>query len=145
MIKLADRLHNMRTLGPLRPVKRRRIAQETLEIYIPIANRLGIYTIRHELENLVFKAIHPIRYDVLEHAVDKAGGHRKELIDKINQALGSRLVEMSIDSNIVSLWRIILACDPRVILPSVTYMPATLFPRAEKMARTSPCPAITST
>ena len=102
MIKLADRLHNMRTLGPLRPDKRRRIAQETLEIYIPIANRLGIYTIRHELENLVFKAIHPIRYDVLEHAVDKAGGHRKELIDKINQALGSRLVEMSIDSNIVS-------------------------------------------
>ena len=102
MIKLADRLHNMRTLGPLRPDKRRRIAQETLDIYIPIANRLGIYTIRHELENLVFKAIHPIRYDVLEHAVDKAGGHRKELIDKINQALGSRLVEMSIDSNIVS-------------------------------------------
>ena len=102
MIKLADRLHNMRTLGPLRPDKRRRIAQETLEIYIPIANRLGIYTIRHELENLVFKAIHPIRYDVLEHAVDKAGGHRKELIDKINQALGSRLVEMSIDSNILS-------------------------------------------
>jgi RelA/SpoT family (p)ppGpp synthetase len=102
MIKLADRLHNMRTLGPLRPDKRRRIAQETLEIYIPIANRLGIYTIRHELENLVFKAIHPIRYEVLEHAVDKAGGHRKELIDKINQALGSRLVEMSIDSNIVS-------------------------------------------
>lgn len=102
MIKLADRLHNMRTLGPLRPDKRRRIAQETLEIYIPIANRLGIYTIRHELENLVFKAIHPVRYDVLEHAVDKAGGHRKELIDKINQALGSRLVEMSIDSKIVS-------------------------------------------
>ncbi len=102
MIKLADRLHNMRTLGPLRPDKRRRIAQETLEIYIPIANRLGIYTIRHELENLVFKAIHPIRYDVLEHAVDKAGGHRKELIDKINQALSSRLVEMSIDSNILS-------------------------------------------
>lgn len=102
MIKLADRLHNMRTLDALRPDKRRRIAQETLEIYIPIANRLGIYTIRHDLENLVFKAIHPLRYDVLEHAVDKFGGHRKELIDKINQALSSRLVEMSIDSNIVS-------------------------------------------
>ena len=102
MIKLADRLHNMRTLGALRPDKRRRIAQETLEIYIPIANRLGIYIIRHELENLVFKAIHPMRYRVLEHAVDKAGGHRKEIIDKINQALGSRLVEMSIDSQILS-------------------------------------------
>jgi len=102
MIKLADRLHNMRTLGPLRPDKRRRIAQETLEIYIPIANRLGIFTIRHELENLVLKAMYPMRYRVLEHAVEKAGGHRKELIDKINQALSARLVEMGIDSQIVS-------------------------------------------
>jgi guanosine-3',5'-bis(diphosphate) 3'-pyrophosphohydrolase len=102
MIKLADRLHNMRTLGPLKPDKRRRIAQETLEIYIPIANRLGIYTIRHELENLVFKAIHPVRYRVLEHAINKASGHRKELIEKINQALGARLVDMSIDAQIVS-------------------------------------------
>jgi len=102
MIKLADRLHNMRTLGALKPEKRRRIAQETLDIYIPIANRLGIFTIRHELQDLVFKAIHPVRYQVLEHAVDKASGHRKELIDKINQALASRLVEMSIDAQIVS-------------------------------------------
>ena len=102
MIKLADRLHNMRTLGPLKPAKRRRIAQETLEIYIPIANRLGLYTIRYELQDLVFKAIHPVRYQVLEHAVNKASGHRKELIEKINQALASRLVEMSIDAQIVS-------------------------------------------
>ena len=102
MIKLADRLHNMRTLGALKPEKRRRIAQETLEIYIPIANRLGIYTIRHELENLVFKAVHPLRYKVLEHAVDKYSGHRKELIEKINQALGARLVDMSIEAQVVS-------------------------------------------
>lgn len=102
MIKLADRLHNMRTLGALRPDKRRRIAQETLEIYIPIANRLGIYTIRHELENLAFKAMYPMRYRVLENAVNKASGHRKELIEKINQALGARLVDMSIDAKIVS-------------------------------------------
>ena len=102
MIKLADRLHNMRTLGALKPEKRRRIAQETLDIYIPIANRLGIYTIRHELENLVFKAIHPIRYLVLESAVNKVSGHRKELIEKINQALSSRLVEMSLGATIAS-------------------------------------------
>ena len=102
MIKLADRLHNMRTLDALRPDKRRRIAQETLDIYIPIANRLGIYIIRNELENLALKAMYPVRYDVLEHAVDKAGGHRKEIIDKVNQALGSRLVEMEIDSKFVS-------------------------------------------
>jgi RelA/SpoT family (p)ppGpp synthetase len=102
MIKLADRLHNMRTLGALKPEKRRRIAQETLEIYIPIANRLGIYTIRHELENLVFKAMHPIRYQVLKNAVSKASGHRKELIETINQALSARLVDMSIDAQIAS-------------------------------------------
>ena len=102
MIKLADRLHNMRTLGALRPDKRRRIAQETLDIYIPIANRLGIYTLRHELENLVFKAMYPMRYRVLENAVNKVSGHRKELIDKINQALGARLVDMSINAQIVS-------------------------------------------
>ncbi len=102
MIKLADRLHNMRTLGALKPEKRRRIAQETLEIYIPIANRLGIYTIRHELENLVFKAVHPLRYLVLENAVNKSSGHRKEVIEKINQALGARLVDMSIDAQIFS-------------------------------------------
>ncbi|MDT8282848.1 MAG: RelA/SpoT family protein [Gammaproteobacteria bacterium] len=102
MIKLADRLHNMRTLSSLRPDKRRRIAQETLDIYIPIANRLGIYTIRHELEDLVLKAVHPVRYRVLAHAVEKSGGHRKELIDKINQALSSRLVEMSIEAQITS-------------------------------------------
>jgi guanosine-3',5'-bis(diphosphate) 3'-pyrophosphohydrolase len=102
MIKLADRLHNMRTLGALKPEKRRRIAQETLDIYIPIANRLGIYTIRHELEDLVFKAIHPLRYLVLESAVNKVSGHRKELINKINQALSSRLVDMSLGATISS-------------------------------------------
>jgi RelA/SpoT family (p)ppGpp synthetase len=102
MIKLADRLHNMRTLGALKPEKRRRIAQETLEIYIPIANRLGIFTIRYELENLVFQAIHPMRYRVLENAVNKISGHRKELIEKINQALGARLADMSIDAQISS-------------------------------------------
>ncbi len=102
MIKLADRLHNMRTLGALRPEKRRRIAQETLDIYIPIANRLGIFTIRHELEDLVLKAMHPLRYEVLKHAVNKSSGHRKEVIDKINQALGARLVDMSIEAQMMS-------------------------------------------
>ena len=81
-------------IDALRPDKRRRIAKETLEIYIPIANRLGIYTIRHELEDRVLRALHPLRYRVLEHAVNKASGHRKELIEKINSALGARLVEI---------------------------------------------------
>ena len=100
MIKLADRLHNMRTLGALRPDKRRRIAQETLEIYIPIANRLGIYTMRHEMEDLVLKAKYPLRYKVIEHAVNKASGHRKEVINKIDKALVTRLNEMGLDAEV---------------------------------------------
>ncbi len=100
LIKLADRLHNMRTLGPLRPDKRRRIAKETLEIYIPIANRLGIYTMRHEMEDLVLKAMYPMRYRVLENAVDKASGHRKEVINKIDKALVTRLNEMGLDAEV---------------------------------------------
>ncbi len=102
MIKLADRLHNMRTLGALKPEKRRRIAQETLDIYIPIANRLGMNTIRHELEELVFQAMYPVRYAVLENAINRASGHRKEVIEKINQALSARLVELSIHAQLVS-------------------------------------------
>jgi RelA/SpoT family (p)ppGpp synthetase len=102
LIKLADRLHNMRTLDSLLPEKRRRIAQETLDIYVPIANRLGIYTIRHELEDLVFRAMHPLRYRVLEHAVNKAGGHRKEVIKKIDTALVARLDELGIDAEVQS-------------------------------------------
>jgi RelA/SpoT family (p)ppGpp synthetase len=102
MIKLADRLHNMRTLDALRPDKRRRIARETLEIYIPIANRLGIYTIRHELEDRVLKALYPTRYRVLEHAVNKASGHRKEVIRKIDKALVSRLGQLGINAEVLS-------------------------------------------
>lgn len=102
VIKLADRLHNMRTLDALRPEKRRRIAQETLDIYTPIANRLGIYTLRHELEDLAFKTIYPMRYRVLQDAVDCASGHRKELITTINTSFSARLVELDIVAEIKS-------------------------------------------
>jgi len=100
LIKLADRLHNMRTLGALRPDKKRRIARETLDIYIPIANRLGIYTIRHELEDLVLKSIYPMRYRVLEQAVSRSSGHRKEVIRKIDKALVLRLGQLNIPAEV---------------------------------------------
>ncbi len=102
LIKLADRLHNMRTLDSLSHEKRRRIAQETLDIYIPIANRLGIYTMRHELEDLAFRAMYPMRYRILQHAVDKAAGHRKEVIKKIDTALVVRLDELGISAEVIS-------------------------------------------
>ncbi len=100
LIKLADRLHNMRTLGVMRPEKRRRIARETLDIYVPLARRLGINTLRLELEDLGFRAMHPMRYRILEHAMLKEAGHRKEVIQKINNALSARLDELGIEAKI---------------------------------------------
>jgi len=91
LIKLADRLHNMRTLGVMRPDKRRRIARETLEIYTPIANRLGLNALRHELEDLGFKAQYPLRYRVLAQAVKKARGNRNEIMREIQHRFESRL------------------------------------------------------
>ena len=96
LIKLADRTHNMRTLGSLRPDKRRRIARETLEIYAPIANRLGIHDIKNELENLGFKALYPMRYRALKSAVAKARGNRKAIIDNIEKEITGRLEESGI-------------------------------------------------
>ncbi|MDH5765456.1 MAG: bifunctional (p)ppGpp synthetase/guanosine-3',5'-bis(diphosphate) 3'-pyrophosphohydrolase [Gammaproteobacteria bacterium] len=100
MIKLADRLHNMRTLGVMRPEKKRRIAKETLEIYVPIANRLGINSLRLELEDLGFRAMYPMRYKVLEHMISQSSGHRKEVINKIHTAITNRLKEMNIDAGV---------------------------------------------
>lgn len=91
IVKLADRLHNMRTLGAMPAVKRRRIAIETLEIYAPIANRLGMHSIYTGLEDLGFKALYPMRYRAIKSAVDKSRGNRRELTQKIEQDLQSAL------------------------------------------------------
>ena len=91
LIKLADRLHNMRTLEHLSPEKRRRIARETLEIFAPIANRLGMHKFRLELEDLGFKALYPMRYRILNEAVRKARGNRSDLLHTIEQSLIERL------------------------------------------------------
>jgi len=101
LIKLADRTHNMRTLGALRPDKRRRIARETLEIYAPIANRLGIHDIKNELERLGFEALYPMRSRALKTAVKSARGNRKAIIDNIEKEIASRLQESGIDAQII--------------------------------------------
>ncbi|WP_432455315.1 MULTISPECIES: bifunctional GTP diphosphokinase/guanosine-3',5'-bis pyrophosphate 3'-pyrophosphohydrolase [unclassified Agarivorans] len=100
LIKLADRTHNMRTLGSLRPDKRRRIARETLEIYAPIANRLGIHSIKTELEELGFEALYPMRYRVLKECVKNARGNRKELINGIHQELQGRIEDAGIEASV---------------------------------------------
>jgi RelA/SpoT family (p)ppGpp synthetase len=91
LVKLADRLHNMRTLGALRHEKRMRISRETLDIYVPIAQRLGLNNIRLELEELGFLAMYPMRHRILTEQVRKARGNRKEVITKIRNALRRRM------------------------------------------------------
>lgn len=87
LVKLADRVHNMRTLGVLAPDKRRRIARETLEIYAPIANRLGMNDVRLELQELGFSALYPMRARRIAAAVKNSRGNRKEVVDKICESL----------------------------------------------------------
>src|SRR4030081_3884643 len=86
LIKLADRLHNMRTLGAVAPAKRRRAARETMEIYAPIANRLGLNTLYHELQELAFSHLYPSRYKVLAKATKAARGNRREMIGRTRAA-----------------------------------------------------------
>lgn len=100
LIKLADRTHNMRTLGSLRPDKRRRIAKETLEIYAPLAHRLGIHHIKTELEVLGFTAMHPNRANVITKIIESARKTRKELIQQILIEIQDRLHHANIDASV---------------------------------------------
>lgn len=100
LVKLADRLHNMQTLDAMAAEKRRRIARETLEIYAPIANRLGLNPIYQELEDLSFKNLYPLRYGVLHKAVKAARGNRKEVVGKILEAIKHRLAESSVEAEV---------------------------------------------
>ena len=97
MVKLADRLHNMRTLETMASHKRRRIASETLDIYAPIANRLGMHELRLELEDLGFAAMYPIRARILEQSVKKARGNRKEVVSSIESSILKRLADGGLD------------------------------------------------
>ncbi|MGQ0524536.1 MAG: RelA/SpoT family protein [Betaproteobacteria bacterium] len=100
LIKLADRLHNMRTLEAVEPRKRRRIARETLDIYAPIANRLGLNSIYQELEDLSFKHLYPDRHRVLAKAVKAARGNRREVVGKVLEAIKRRLKENKLDAQV---------------------------------------------
>ena len=101
LIKLADRLHNMRTLGAFTPQKTRRIAKETLEIYAPIANRLGINNICLELEDLSFSHSWPWRYRCLKNALGRVRGARKELISNVEGAIQGRMCQEGIEGRVI--------------------------------------------
>lgn len=98
LVKLADRLHNMRTLDSLPPPKRRRIAKETLEIYAPIANRLGMHAFRLEFEDLGFASLYPMRYRIIKDAVIKARGNRQEMMTTIEKEVNKALKKATIPS-----------------------------------------------
>jgi GTP pyrophosphokinase len=100
LIKLADRLHNMRTLGAMVPEKRQRIARETLEIYAPIANRLGLNSVYDEMEDLSFRHLYPNRFDVLAKAVKAARGNRREVVGKVLDAIKQKLKDCQIEAAI---------------------------------------------
>jgi RelA/SpoT family (p)ppGpp synthetase len=100
LIKLADRLHNMRTLTAMQPQKRVRIAKETLEIYAPIANRLGLNDVYRELQELSLSHLYPNRYKVLSKAVKRARGNRKELIRKILVSIEECLADHNLDAEV---------------------------------------------
>ncbi len=100
LVKLADRTHNMRTLDAMPPPKRRRIALETLDIYAPIADRLGLYGIKLELEELGFKALYPQRFRVIERELKRARGNQKQFVGKIADTLRGALAKTGIDAKV---------------------------------------------
>ncbi|MBS1187641.1 MAG: spoT [Burkholderiaceae bacterium] len=100
LIKLADRLHNMRTLDSMRPDKRRRIAHETMEVYVPIAHRLGINSLYRELQDLSFANMHPFRHKALAKAIVDARGNRVELFGSVSDVVKAALEKSGIKANI---------------------------------------------
>ncbi|WP_296949286.1 bifunctional (p)ppGpp synthetase/guanosine-3',5'-bis(diphosphate) 3'-pyrophosphohydrolase [uncultured Massilia sp.] len=100
LIKLADRLHNMRTLGVMAPAKKRRIAGETMEVYVPIAHRLGLNDIYRELQDLSFSHLYPLRYQTLSKAIKAARGNRREVVKKILDAVKNQLAAAGIAAEV---------------------------------------------
>lgn len=101
LVKLADRLHNMRTLGVLHPEKRRRIAKETLDIYAPISQRLGMHQMRIEFEDLGFAAMHPMRSNMLSRAVCSARGNRSEIVASVVNAIAKRFETQGLNGRVM--------------------------------------------
>jgi RelA/SpoT family (p)ppGpp synthetase len=101
LVKLADRMHNMQTLGAMPPEKRSRIARETLDIYAPIANRLGINRLKVELENLGFKNLHPYRYRVLDKTLRRSQGSQRQMVKKITDEFVSSLANEGITAEVM--------------------------------------------
>jgi GTP pyrophosphokinase len=101
LVKLSDRLHNMQTLGAMPAAKKKRIARETIDIYAPIANRLGINSMKVQLEDLGFKHLHPFRYRVLENALKKSKGSQKQIVKRISEQIAKAMDEEGVEGEII--------------------------------------------
>jgi RelA/SpoT family (p)ppGpp synthetase len=101
LVKLSDRLHNMQTLGAMPAAKKKRIARETLDIYAPIANRLGINRLKVQLEDLGFKHLHPFRYRVLDNALKKSKGSQRQIVKRISEQFEKAMKEDGISGEVI--------------------------------------------
>jgi GTP pyrophosphokinase len=121
LIKLADRLHNMRTLDAVPADKRRRVARETREIYAPIANRLGLNSLYQELLELSFRYIHPLRYAVLAKATKAARGNRRQVVGKILESIKQRLEQASIKAQVTGREKHLFSIYDKMIEKRLTF------------------------
>ena len=120
LIKLADRLHNMRTLDVMNRSKRYRIARETMEVYVPIAHRLGINNLYREMQDLAFHNLYPFRYETLSKAIKASRGNRRALLGKVHDAVSNALEKNGIRAEIYgrekTLYGIYGKCAARICL-----------------------------
>ena len=121
LIKLADRLHNMRTLDVMQAEKRRRIARETMEIYAPIANRLGLNTIYQELQELAFRNLYPARYQVLSKAIKAARGNRREVVGTILDSIKQCLQDAGIEAQVTGREKHLYSIYKKMIEKSLSF------------------------
>ena len=121
LIKLADRLHNMRTLDAVNREQQTRIARETLDIYAPIANRLGLNSIYQELQELAFRYLYPTRYRVLTKAIKSARGNRREVVSKIQHAIEERLAANKIDASVYGREKHLYSIYKKMIEKSLSF------------------------
>jgi len=125
IVKLADRLHNMRTLEILRPAKQKRISKQTLEVYAPIAERLGLYHWARELQDLCFKYLYPTRHLVISKALKARQGNRKSVVEKLRKSIddtlgGAGLSDYEVKGGCLALFTILInrsLADSRIMSP----------------------------